>query len=331
MRTTLRDIAKASNVSVTTVSLVLNGKANEISEATQKRVLAAARKLEYTPNLAARGLQKASSNLLLLLVPDLENTFYTSIARHAVSHALTLGYLLILASLPQDQKEEERLLKMVKGGLFEGMLILSRKFAAIRDEASKDENIPYVMLDEDIEDETKPSLITGDNESGGYLVGDYLCELGHRRIAFLTGPNDTPNSMRRLSGAVKAINDRGYEVNPRFIFEGDYSAQSGYQMMAQIMKNKPSALFCFNDFMAYGFLRACKENGVQVPHDISVVGYDALVLRSFLIPELTTVDQHAEEIGKIGVEKLIGLIQTHEKETILIQPSLIIGETTDKY
>lgn len=144
MRTTLRDIAKASNVSVTTVSLVLNGKADEISESTRQRVLEAARNLEYTPNLAARGLQRASSNLLLLLVPDLENTFYTSIARHAVSHALALGYLLILASLPQDQKEEERLLEMARGGLFEGMLILSRKFASIRDQASRDGNIPYV-------------------------------------------------------------------------------------------------------------------------------------------------------------------------------------------
>lgn len=328
MRATIKDVAREAGVSTATVSLVLNNKTGRVGEETCRRVLEVARRLNYSPNRQAQWLQSQESKWIALLVPDLKNSFYNQVASSALQTAIGYGYILTTWYLPEDAEERKAMVSLIRGGQFAGALVVSRRFDTLRDELLAGSSFPYVLLDESISEDGSASLITGDNELGGRLAARRFLEAGHRSFACITGPEDTPNSNRRLSGFLKELNENGILLRPENIRIGDYTAEGGYRAAKELQLGRFTALFAFNDLTAIGAMRHFRESGLSIPEDISVIGYDHLVISDYLFPRLTTIDQNTEMIGRVGAEVLIELILgrgTHER--VLVEPSLFEGDT----
>ena len=337
MRTTLKDVAKEASVSVATVSLILNNKAQHIRPETIKRVNKAIRKLNYSPNSYARFLQKGKTNLLALLVPDLGNEFYTQVAQGALLCAQEEGFLLTLLNFSQENNAIKELQINLSGGQFAGALVVSRRFDTVLENLVETRDFPIVLLDESINIGHSYNLVTGDNNKGGIIAANYLLDCGHKSFFCILGPQETPNSIRRLSGFIKALNMRGYSLPGDHIFFGDYNLQGGYKAGCEISKllereEGPSAIFSLNDLSAIGCIRALKESGYDIPTDVSIMGYDHISIASYLPIQLTSIDQQAAQIGARGIDTLVKKIKGIEPvDKILVEPILFEGESVVNY
>ncbi|MDY6086213.1 MAG: LacI family DNA-binding transcriptional regulator [Peptoniphilaceae bacterium] len=325
-------MAKRAGVSVATVSFVLNGKDERIRPQTADRVRDAVDALQYTPNTLAKQLKTRTAETLALLVPDLRNDFFSEIADEALSEAQAHGKLIAMMRLPASEDERHQLGEAFRSGRFAGALVVSRQFDPLLEDVLDASMLPFVMLDESIRLRHAVTLVTGDSDRGGQLVGDYLVNQGHTHLACLTGPQETPNSMRRLSGFLKALMRHDITLKNENILLGDYTLRGGYEAIKNWDDPDVTALFAFNDLSAIGAMQALREKGKRVPEDISVIGYDHIAMADYLPQKLTTVAQQADRIGRRGVRELLYAIdghpdaETHVKE-VLIPPKLVIGET----
>lgn len=337
MRTRLKDVAREAGVSVATVSLILNNKAQHIRPETIQRVEKAIFKLNYSPNSYARFLQKGKTNLLALLVPELNNEFYTQVAQGALERAQEEGFLLTLLNLSQVDDSMREIQANLSGGQFAGALVVSRRFDRILEKMVETSDFPIVLLDESINIDNAFSLVTGDNNKGGMIAANYLLDCGHESFYCILGPQETPNSLRRLSGFIKAINAKGYSLPSDHIFYGDYNLEGGYRAGQKISillqkSDKPAAIFSFNDLSAIGCIRALKESGYIVPNDISIMGYDHISVASYFPIKLTSIDQQASKIGERGVDVLLKKINGLKyPNKVLVEPVLFKGESVINY
>ena len=326
MAITIKDVARAAGVSPATVSLVLNNKTQRVRKETVERVRRTAKELDYVVNRQAQWLQSQKSHLLALLVPDLQNDFYSQVAVAAMEVAQESGYLLTVWSLPKGKESLRNLERILKSGEFAGSLVVSRRFDIIRHLWDSSLTTPCVFLDETVAEDMQSYLVTGDNEFGGRLVAKHFLERGHRHFACITGPEETPNSTRRLSGFLKEINDHGLELSPSCIEVGDYTAEGGYRAAKLLLQQDFTALFALNDLTAMGAIRAFWEEGYSVPEDISVIGYDNIDLGRYWLPRLTTVNQHPKEIGRVGTKQLLEMIDNGQTTgRYLVAPTLVPG------
>lgn len=328
MRTTIKDVAEEAGVSISTVSMVMSGKADRISEQTKKRVLEVAERLDYVPNRQAQWLQSQESKVLAILVPDLSNNYYARLASAAMQTAMSNGYLLIVLTLPEDADEQKNLRTIFRGGYIGGVLIASRRFDSIRKDLVGNKQISYVLMDESIAESDSRYLVTGDKELGGQIAARHFLEMGHRKFACITGPEGAPNSVRRLEGFVGELKRNGIEIPEENIYRGDYDAKSGYEGAAALEGKDFTAVFAFNDLSAIGAMRYFQERGYRIPEDVSIIGYDHIQTSDYVYPRLTTVDQNLNTIAVAGTEALINLITGKPVlSEQLIAPTLIAGET----
>ncbi len=324
MRPRLKDIAEKAGVSTATVSMILNQKTERISRATIESVLSIANDLDYTPNIQAQALKGKGSNLIALLIPDITNAFYSEIAQGAARAAITEGYMLSSITLPTDAHEVENIRRIFKSGYFAGALIVSRKFDHLREELLKAMNLDYVLLDESYDLSGIGSIVKADNELGGRKVGEYLLEMGHRKFACITGPEESLNSIRRLSGFKNALKAANCQLSEDHILVGDYTIEGGYKAAKFLDGLDFTAVFALNDLMAMGTIKRLKEMGYAIPDDISVVGYDNISTGDFLSPRLTTVDQHAHRIGVEGFNVLNKILNKEERsDELIITPTFV--------
>lgn len=330
-RPTLKDVADLASVSVATVSLVLNGKDARITSATAQRVRWAAEALHYTPNPSARQLKTNTAEMLALLVPDLRNDFFSEIADEALSEAQAHGKFIAMMRLPASADERTQLSNAFRSGQFAGAMVVSRQFDPLLEEILDASLFPFVMLDESIRLQHAVTLVTGDNDAGGQMVAEYLVRHGHTRMACLTGPQETPNAMRRLSGFVKALMRYDIPLLPENVLIGDYTLQGGYRAVQQWNPKDVTALFAFNDLSAIGAIQALREKGLSVPKDISVVGYDHIAMADYLPKKLTTVEQRTDQIARRAVRELLNAISkdltSPKQKEVRIAPRLVIGDT----
>lgn len=333
MAVTIKDVAKEARVSIATVSMVLNDAKFPISDATKQKVLEAANKLNYVPNRIAQSLVKKKSNSIALIVPDITNPFYPEIAKAVSEVARDRGYSLLLINTDNDKNIERNSLDILENGFAEGALIISRDATSFIDEKMKSLVLKTVYMDESSFESTDSKyLVTGNSDLGGYIAGMHLIELGHTKLACITGPEDTPNSSRRLSGFLKACMENNIELKKDNILIGDYSFEGGYKNGLKLAELDVTAAFCFNDLSAYGTIKGIRSKGKSVPEDISIIGYDNLLMDKFIDPSLTTIDQFSKKIGTIGTKMLFDLIEGKaiKDNRILINPILVQGETTKK-
>lgn len=329
---TISDVAKLANVSTATVSRVLSNSGNVKKETTEK-VLEAIQKLNYQPNILARQLRKLETKTILVVVPDITNTFFSKILRGIEHVAIENDYEVLLGDTGNNVERERVYLDILRQKKADGMILLTARLESHLLEEIASE-FPVVLACEYLEGSTIPT-VSIDNVSSARKATEYLINLGHRRIGFISGPLNVILSRDRLKGFRQAMAQHNIPIESFLVQEGDFSFESGYNMMMKFLAldQPPTAVFAANDEMAIGAIKAIKSKGLHVPDDISVVGFDDIQFASIYEPALTTISQPMFEIGKKAMELLIKLINKDqlEKNQYILRDRLIIRDTCKKY
>lgn len=325
-RPTILDVAARAGVSRQTVSRVINGK-GEVGAATRERVLAAIAELGYRPNVVAQSMVAGRTHTLGCISPNLTDYTFACLIENAQSEARQHGYFLLTGSAPAVD-DVPLLLEELLARQVDGLLILnpcadgrSRHISPLLERG-----MAIVYLNESPQGESVSSVRCNDHE-GGFRATRYLLELGHTQIALIAGPGNEQCTHERQSGYYQALAESGLAADPSLQERGDWSATSGYEATRRLLAaGRPfSAIFAQNDRMAVGAIRALRENGLRVPQDISVIGFDDYPLSSYFDPPLTTLRQPLDYLGRQAARLLIETIHdpTRPIEQILFPARLV--------
>jgi len=329
----IKDIAKATNLSVSTVSRVLNGKAEQfrISEASQKRILEAAKEMHYIPNQIAVNLQSGKTKTISLMIPSLINPFFSRIAGTINTEMQRIGYTTLISDSNENSDIEYNEIIEIVSRNVEGIIIAPCGDIKSNLKLIQERNIKVVCIDRYIEGLDIPFVST-DNYLGAYKATKHLLENGHRNIACIQGiPSSMPNRLR-IEGFEAAMREAG--IGDYSIVGTDFSVQNGYTETLLLLHNEivPTAIFSLSNTIALGSMKALKENHIKIPDDISVITFDDHPYLDYLSTPLTCVAQPVEDICKLAIRLLFNLINNQEIKSrqIFLQPSLILRDSVKK-
>ncbi len=326
----IRDVAEKAGVSVSTVSHVIN-ETRFVSEETRSRVVSAMEALNYQPNRLARSLRRKDkrTQTLGLLIPDSMNPFFAEVLRGVEDASFEANYNVFLCNSDNRAEKELEYIEVLVGKQIDGIVLVS---AGTTDslELLERRQITAVLVDRQL-GETKHDSVMVENELGGQIATKYLINLGHQRIGCITGPSSLTPSAKRIQGHLKALEEANIPPHDEFFVLGDFRPQSGYTSMKVLLDlpTPPTGVFACNDMMAVGALRAIHERRMRVPDDISIIGFDDILLASYSIPPLTTVAQPSYEMGLIAAEILIERLKEPSvaPRQEILSPSLVERET----
>lgn len=325
-KTTLLDIAKAVKVSKTTVSMVLNNKEINVSKETREKILKTAKDMGYIPNSLARSLSTKKSYTLGMIIPDIQNPFFSEIAKAIEIESEKQGYSVILCNTLNEKKKEEEYLKLLISKLVDGVIIASCGCRSEWIKILKNNKIPFVMIDRMVSEEKGDNGVFCDNKKGIELGLDYLYSKGKKNIAFVTGKSNLEIANLRLE-SFKNKAEKLKISSDSIIEESDFSMKGGIDATERIIKNnkKVDAIFYSSDVMAIGGMKYLIRNGYKIPDDISILGYDNINICSYMEPELTTIAQPIYKIGESSCRLLIDLIDNKslKSKIINLEPSLV--------
>ncbi|CAG7604546.1 putative HTH-type transcriptional repressor ExuR [Paenibacillus solanacearum] len=325
---TIKDIAKLAGVSHTTVSRALND-SPLINPETKERIKSIAGSLNYTPNYSARSLVLDRSYNLGLFFSTLHTGTSSGFLYEAVkgvNDVIKDQFNLIVRGI-DDYKSYHN----VNRKSFDGLIVMSQSASDQSFiEYAADKEIPLVVLNRPI-DKVEVMNLVPDDQSGAYRAAEHLIEKGHRRIAIIEGKQGFKSTQARRDGYREALEKHGVPLRSEWIVPGNYDLESGYAGMSRLLDlaERPTAVFCSNDDMALGAIKAVTERGLRVPDDLSVVGFDDHLFSSFMTPALTTVRRPIEEISRVGAEKLLSFIEKKqvEKSTVYFHTELVIRDS----
>lgn len=325
-RVTIKDIARETGLTPSSVSRALNDHPR-ISPETKAKVLHVAQKLGYFPNLFARGLVTKKTYLLGLLAYDFRNPFYAEMTRFLQDAAQELGYWIIQASTDDDQEKADALIEsLIRMGV-EGIIFASCKLQDKAVEALIQKGFPVVQVNRKLKKDLGDYVVL-DNAYGAYLIVNHLINQGYRRIALISGPRSVSTSADRIQGYLKALKDRGLTVDRSLIRYGAFSQDTGMKYTRRFMAltPPPEAVFCGDDAIALGAMKALGTLGLKVPEDVAVVGFDDAEISSHPLIKLTTISQNLRKMGRLAAKTLIDRIEGRQKkpQRILLEPQLII-------
>lgn len=317
MSVTIRDIAEASKVSIMTVSRVMNN-SGYVAKATRERVKRAVAELNYQPNLLARSLINRKSSFVYIIVPDISNPFYADLTKGVEQIAEQEGFHLILSSAHWSPQKEASQIEAAKGRMAEGIILVLPKMSE-KEILNYSKEIPLVVVDKHIVSESISNIYI--NQNYGAMLGvEHLIVLGHKKIAFLSGPREIYNSKVRFKGYRDALKQHGLLINPEYVFQGDFSFESGVSAFDKFLsipeERRPTALFAASDIMALGFMRRAYENHFRIPHDISIVGFDDISLASIVSPPLTTIRHPYTKMGENAMKLLLNKLNPDKYQKI---------------
>jgi LacI family transcriptional regulator len=331
---TIKDVAQAAGVSITTVSHTING-TRRVSDELKTRVLQAMQELDYRPNVLARSLRVGQTKTTGLIIPDNSNFFFAEIARAIEDIGYQHGYSVILCNSDGKTEKQRRYIQTLADKKVDGVIFISSGETAEDVEYLKDNEIEVVAVDRDLP-HMPADVVLLDNELAGYQATRYLIDLGHRRIACISGPSNLTPSAQRVDGYRRAMQEASLELNPAHQVVGDFQTTGGEAGIARLLglRPRPSAAFVCNDMMAIGAIRAARCRGVQVPEDLSIVGFDDIALARAMSPALTTMAQPILEIARIATELLIrrmqGELDTAARQRIVLRAQLVIRDSCMK-
>ena len=310
-RATIRDVAALAGVSHQTVSRVINN-SERVNDETRQRVETAINELGYQPNAIARSMAAGRTHTLACFSPNLTDYTYASIIEGAENEARQHGYFLITASAPDEPAFHLLVKQLVTSQRTEGLLLINPFMDERHTRLPRE--VPTVFVGARTSQDTLDSVFL-DDEGAGALATRHLTALGHRQVAMITGPLREDCSRERLAGYQAALAEVGVAFDPQLVFEGDWSATTGYQAVRHWLAGgvRFSAVFAQNDRMAVGALRALREAGLHVPAAVSVIGFDDMPLASYHDPALTTIRQDTFAMGREAVRLLIRAIENPEK------------------
>lgn len=326
MAITITDIAKLAGVSRATVSGVLND-SPLVNEKTKKRILEIIEQLNYRPNEVARALALKQTGLLGLVVKDISNPLYSKITLGVEQVCRDHGYSVIIGNTHKRSESEIAYVNLLKRRRVDGLILfpLQKGVELGHIHRLKNEGFPFVLLGE--VPGVEADVVRADDQLGAFQAVDHLIKMGRKRIAFVTGPDSALASDRRLEGYRKALNIHQIAPFENLVIRGGWRFEDGYWAGSTLshLPDRPDAVLCYNDSVAIGLIRLLTEQGISVPHDVAVIGFDDAGASGFLETSLTTVAQPAYEIGQKAAQLLIARLKNKESDP---QPQFALLNTT---
>ena len=332
---TIKDIARFANVSHTTVSRALNNK-SRIRNETKEKILSIARELNYQPNFIARSLVMKRTKTLGLVITTIANPFYIELALGIEATAREFAYTIILFFTHSDLSIEKQSIDMLQSKGVDGIVFSSAHMGDPNIAELAEEGFPIILVNRRTYHplvKEKVDYVGVDNILGGFLAVEHLIKLSHKRIGVIGGSSESSVGFERLEGGRKALATYGLEEKGDYFLEGDFLKDSGYQGGKRFLKmsEPPTAIFAANDYMGLGAYQAISEEGVRIPEEMALVGFNDIEFSAMKGIELTTIGQKKYEMGAIAVKTLVEKIEGSETKPltkeIILKPELIIRKT----
>ncbi|MCG7335754.1 LacI family transcriptional regulator [Sporosarcina sp. ACRSM] len=319
---TIRDVAKLANVSIATVSRVINQN-GYVNGETKKKVNNAIELLKYKPNSIAKGLASGKTKTMALILPDISNPFFSELARAVEDSASSQGYTVFLCNTDSDTNKEKDYIRKMKDRFVDGILFAGHTLQEPEIKTLEEEKIPLVVLDrapgEDI-----CLVVRSNNREGAKLAVRHLLEIGCNKIAHIYGPQEVATARERLLGFEEAVKEFSW-YTPSLLEQGDFTIKGGMDAVGLLLKRHPDVdgIFTGNDLMALGALKKLKQLKIKVPDQISLIGFDGIELTEITEPEITTIAQPIYQIGSLAtsllIKKIEGSLLLHKSHEIDVE------------
>lgn len=330
-RATIRDIASAAGVSIATVSRVLNDRP-DVSAETREAVLRVVRELGFSTNRSARALSAGRTGLVGMTLPIVHHEYFARILSGASEALYEQDLRTVLCPTQHEHDREATLLDRLMQGTTDGAILLLTTESSAELKALHDQGYPFVVIDPRKPLDEGIPAVSAAHGAGAKAATDHLLALGHRRIAAITGPHGWVATVDRLDGYQAALAGAGVLPAPELVAKGNFTTESGYAAASALLSlaEPPTAIFAFNDEMAYGAMKAVRERGLRLPEDLSIVGFDDLEKAAIVVPALTTVRQPLAEMGRMAVSLLTRLLDRQRVEALRVElgTKLIVRDST---
>lgn len=333
MRITMKDVAKQAGVSSAIVSRVINKDPDLCIRAeTRERVLRAVEDLKYRPNAIARSLRMKTTGTIAMIIPDITNPFFPEIIKGAQVAAAEKGSSLILFNTEENVEKQREYIELVSEKQIDGVLLSSvhiddNKSIVLLEKYEK----PYVLVNR-VKRNIQSPFVTVDDVYGATLAVEHLIQLGHRKIAHITGPLYTDTGLQRLEGYRKTLNKFGVKFFSEYVIESKFDAEGGSEAMKKLLllENKFTAVFAANDLIAIGALSAMQEKGLKSPEDISIIGFNDIWVAQKVSPPLTSIKFPLFDMGYSAAKILMQKIQgkTIDNDKIVLDLELVVRHST---
>ncbi len=334
-KVSIKDIAKAAGVSHPTVSRALRD-SPLVNMHTKTRIKDLAREMGYCPDARARSLVTGRSYTVGVVVTTIADPFVAEVVQGIESTAHDNGYTVILSSSNSEPEREIAAVEMLRVKRVDGVIVTSSRIGALYLEHLERIGVPVVLINNHNEQSGHYTYtVTVDNRHGSYLATKYLIQIGHCRIAYITGPADHSSDADRMAGYRQALRKNSIPYDPTLVVPGDGRPTGGTRALRTLieMRQPPSAVFCYNDMTAIGVLRAAQEANISIPGDLAVVGFDDIPFASFVYPPLTTIIQPKQEMGRLAMEMTLKLTEAEDPAKlsltdIMVEGELVVREST---
>lgn len=342
---TIYDIAREANVSVATVSRVLNNTA-PVKKETRDKVVALIRKHQFQPNALARSLSKKSTGMIGVIIPDMTNPFFPALLAGLEQEARSQGYTMFLcdtvSTLGTGSEQYEResdyvsllLEKQIDGMIWIGGRVNLAKPAEhlVREAVEVSKRVPLLLVNGCMPG-TGIQRVYVDEQEGASLAAQYLIDAGHRHIAFAGGYTQLSNTRQRRQGFARTMRANHIAIRKEWMLDGGFNVESGKQFLHHLLalSERPTAVLCANDLVAVGMLKAASKAGIRVPEELSLVGFDDIPYASDCIPELTTISLKGNEVGRLAAKRLCDMIAgAKSSKSMKVLPELVVRESVSR-
>jgi len=332
---TIKDVALRAQVSVATVSHVVND-TRFVSEAARARVQQAIAELHYVPSALARSLKSNRTHTVGMMIPNSSNPYFAEIIRGIEDSCYEAGFNVILCNSDDDPLRQSTYVRLLSEKQVDGLIVMSSGTDAELLQTLRAAKMPLVLVDREIDD-LVADLVEVNHEAGGFLATQHLLQLGHRRIACIAGPHGLSSARERVQGYQRALRDAGVAADDRLLRHGDFTSAGGHAAMAELLApalpaDRPSAVFASNDLMAIGAVCAAAAKGLRLPQDLSVIGFDDIALAAYSNPPLSSIVQPKHHTGALAAQLLLQRIAQPQRQPqrAILQPSLVVRQSTGR-
>jgi LacI family transcriptional regulator len=329
---TIHDVAKRAGVASITVSRVINN-SGYFSQGTRQRVEAAIAELGYVPNRLARSLRSKRTNILALVLTDITNPFFTTLARGVEDTASDAGFIVIFCNTDESETEEQKYLQVLLQQQVDGILLVPARSTSDSVELVQKHGTPVVVLDRRLPSSAKVDVVRCESVDGAYRLVQLLIGLGHRQIAVLSGPKIVSTAKDRVTGYRQAMVEAGIDNRLQLVYYGAFTQSSGYEMAQQVLNvnPRPTALFAANNLIAIGALKAVRDASLRVPEDIAMVSFDDLPANLLTSPFFTVAVQPAYEMGQKATQLLLARLAGKAPERcqeVILPTDLVVRQSS---
>ena len=326
----ISDVAEMLGVSKSTVSRAINGNSG-VGDELRKKVLDLVDEIGYKPNTIAQSLSRGRVNIVALILGDIRNPFYADLAFNIQRILNSHGYMVMVFNSEYDVQREIEFLKLTIQFNFAGLILITAQTEIVEDMLHS-MDVPMVLVNRILPSYTGDSVLT-DNFQAGYMAVMHLLELGHKHIGFVRGPGVSSASSQRFEGYRQALRNFSLPFNEGYVYESDRKMETGITLARNFVKDlkvRPSAMVVVNDMTAIGFIDGCRENGLSIPEDLSIVSFDDIEFSAMKGIELTTISQHVDKMSEHAARLMLKQLEEKDAkpERVILEPTLVIRKTT---